>query len=293
MKSRIHSFVATLILSGGLVTAAHAVTNPPQCVQNGLTIQCPIVVNAQTWYHLEPGQFLRLDNSPGGMSVQVNEVRPFSSVAGTWQETCVGIDGLDVFNPPPVPGVGEIGCTDKDPSESAYPTNLLRWDGATTALSLLPGHSLQIGINGNPTAAHDFLITVLPNVSGIQAWRQPKVDSLGFFFCNGGWQISPGSWQNGWRNTTGHNITLTGALIYATSGTTPNTHSVTAACLYIVGSDGVTTRVTYCTGMNTRGINNFPDQTVFPNEYVIGQAAHFCPTGGVWDWAAYFFVRDN
>ena len=262
--------------------------NPPECAVYGTEVQCPMVLNAQTWYHLEPGEYLRLNNSTGG-AVQINEVRPVSNAGGTWQETCVGIDGADPYRPPPVPGIGEVGCMDKGPDESGY--QVLRWDGITTALAVESGHWLYVGMNGSPTAPHDFLVTVLPNISGIQSWRQPKADIQGFTYCNGAWQVTPGSWEAGWQNTRGHNLTLRGALVYATSGANPNTHSVQAACLYIVMPDRITVRVQYCqNGLNARGVWDLPDQVIYPNEYVIGQAGNSCPSGGVWDWAAYFFV---
>lgn len=230
---------------------------------------------------IPPSTTVRFTNRTG-QYVQINQITAETNETSYWSEYCAFRN--DYFTGQRgAPGIGEVGCTTKNPGE-AYPP--LQWDGIATALSVAPGDQIYIGSHTEPASInHTFKVVSYLQSTGIYAYRAPKIDQV--ITCNGSTQSS--AWTP-WVNNTGGVLHLTGASIYAVSGNSPGTDQVDAACIYILDTAGAV-RFSHCNqGVERRGLANFPTQLIYPGESLVGHASNQCPAGHLWDWAAYMYV---
>jgi hypothetical protein len=267
-------FISLVAVTSGAIPAMAANEG---CVANGAELTCPLQIGSFQYSVNSPQTYVRLTNSTG-QYVQLNWVGASPVVSGYWGEICTFLDSFVTAQP--WPGIGEVGCTTKEPWESAYPG--LTWDGIHTALSVPTNSSIYLGGNTGPGGSdhrHTYTVVSYPQSAGVYSWRQPQADP-GQISCSGADQWS--AWTP-WQNATGHNLAISGATIFAAAPV--NQHVVDAACLYILNVSG-TPRWMYCTGINQRGTVYFGGQAVAPGEWIAGQARHHCAGGG-WNWAAY------
>merc|ERR1711959_87943 len=258
--------------------------NPVGCTTHGSVMQCPLGIGTTT-YSLDGQAASALQLvSPPGQSVQLDQVagQSLSSIKGTFGEYCVYLD--DFHTAQSTPGRGEVGCYPKAAAEPRFQP--LKWGASTTALAVPPGSTLTLQgyVQVAPGKGHDlsfqFSVTVSPQKNGIISYRQPRVDAG--MTCNG----KPATTASApWPNTSGRNLTLLGATVYALSPP-PD-----AGCLYILPSGSSSKpRYTLC-DLNQRGVAMFPTPVeVGVGERILAQASHTCAAPGVWDWAAYLYV---
>src|SRR6266542_4473052 len=248
-----------------------------------------------------PNQYVKFTNRTGGY-LQIDSVQGITNEQTYWSEICVYLDDFFLGQRPQSPGVGEVGCVHKLPGEN-YPP--LTWYGPimANALSVRPNGIVYMNSNTpGHSENHTYVVTSARQTVGVNSWRSPQADPVQVS-CT---PLNPpdpyaySAWQP-WQNTTGHNVYVGGATIYAVTAT--DSSAVSLACLYIrtsaqitrwchcsepASSDGVSCSVG---ATNVRGQLNLPSQTVLPNEYIAGQAANLCPSGG-WNWAAYLYVSN-
>jgi hypothetical protein len=256
-------------------------TNCQQVAQN--QVNCDLVPG-EIGTGVPPGVVLTFTNRTGAQ-LQVNQADAITNERTYWSEWCVytgpTTDSLKTSQGPA--GVGEVGCSTKQPGEDYAP---IRW-GAGTGLAVAPGEMVIVNSHTEPAAVnHTYALTVAPQTTGLYSWRQPQVDEV--ITCNGETQSTAGS---PWHNDTGRELHLTGASIYAEAGggPTPNTMSG-AACIYVMTADGAVKYQNCDNAIRTRGEVTFPLVTVAPGEYVAAQATNACAAPGVWDWVAFLRV---
>lgn len=226
---------------------------------------------------------LKLVNKTGKY-IQVGSVSVKPVRKDSWGEYCFSIrDWLTRQNDP---GYGEAGCVVKTPDEGEF--DPLLWENGAGGLTIAPGQSAYVGgYVHSPLGRDHKKIVELSVVEGKQGYislRQPKVDTS--IRCNGDKQTT--DWSP-WQNTTGHNITVSGATVYAVSP--GKIRAVEQACLIVMNADGKTHRWKFCTQVNTQGRVHFPEVVVAPDEYIAAQASNTCISGGLWDWAAYIYAK--
>jgi hypothetical protein len=142
----------------------------------------------------------------------------------------------------------------------------------------LASHTEPLAIN------HTFAMDVKVQTTGLMAWRMPKIDQV--IDCNGQQQSTV--WST-WENTTGRNLNLTGASIYAESGAA--THTLNGqACIFVMDASGATKYTNCDSALKTRGEVNFPVVTIAPGESVAAQGVNACSAPSVWGWAAWLQV---
>lgn len=257
------------------------------CVIDGDVLACDLRLGA-TQYIIDGSQTKRLQlTNNTGTYTQINQVWSEPVLTGYWGEYCAYIN--DMIAGQTTPGVGEVGCTHKDANEPAY--GALQWDGYTTALALTPGSVLHVGgyvwnSDANPPGKDyrtAYYVSVYPESSGVISYRQPRNDEI--IPCDGTKQST--SWAP-WKNTTGRNLVLTGAMIFAVDPVALNT--VDEACIAVLDSTGANVRWQYCNNVNSRGRVDFPDVVVAPNEYIGGQANNTCAAGADWDWGSFIYT---
>jgi hypothetical protein len=244
-------------------------------------MRCPLELGTTT-YSLDghAAQALELISAQG-QNVQLNQVagQSLSSTKGTFGEFCVYLD--DFHTAQSTPGKGEVGCYPKAASEPRF--DALKW-GTSTALAVPPGSTLHFQGYVQTTRGNDlnfqFTITASPESTGIISYRQPRADAT--IYCNG----KPATTANTpWPNTSGRNLTLLGATIYALDP------PADAGCLYILPSGSSTPRYTLC-NLNRRGVFVFEAPVVVGiGEAILAQATHTCAAPGVFDWAAYLYAE--
>lgn len=271
--------VATLVAVGLTVMPAaqdRAEANHG-CIRDQNHLVCPMHLSGTYFYPIDanPEVVLRLVNNTGE-PIQIDQVWADPVVHNRSGEFCVFLDHFATRQDSP--GVGEVGCSNKYPSEGNY--RQLRWDDLSSAavegLAVSPGSVVYIqgyvnGIDGQKDLRNTFRVSTRPQTRGVLSYRQPRVDKV--FTCDGTRQVT--AWGP-WKNTTGHDLIIGGAWIYSEPD---------AANIYILNSSG-NIRWTYF-GANTRGLIDFPNQVIRPNESIVGQASHTCPVGQKWDWVGY------
>jgi hypothetical protein len=157
-------------------------------------------------------------------------------------------------------------------------------------LRMAPGEGLWIQSNtsGHSGSVHRYTPTFATAANSLLAWVVPTSDTI--TQCSGSEQFTPWTPR---RNTSGANMFLAGATIYAARD--DGNLTVTAACIYVLYSDGITVKWYDCnSALTTRGKYSIPisTQTVANNEYVAAQARYTCASSPVhyWDWNAYLWV---
>lgn len=282
MKTRaiLLSLIALLVSGLSFVPAQNARANHG-CTTVGALLACELHLQGTYSYFINGNSHraLRLTNHTG-QAVQLNQVAATPVVTNLWGEYCVYRDHFDTEQV--APGIGEVGCINKEAYESGFLP--LRWDGISTALAVPNGSTIYIqGYVKNGQSQdwrNTFTISSRPQIAGIISYRQPKVDQV--IACNGGPQLT--AWSP-WKNTTGHNLVIGGATIYAGG----LNHSVDVAAIYILNTNREV-RWSYTTGVNTRNVIDFPNQVVRPNEFIAGQARNTCQVGQLWGWAGYIYT---
>lgn len=229
---------------------------------------------------------IKLQNNTSS-SIQVNQVVNLLGADGPgnffpWGEYQVFKDKL-IYGQI-APGIGEVGCASKDDTETSFVP--LQWDGITTALSVPPGSCIYIQGYLAKSKGKDynciFRVITEPDISGVTVYRQPQMDQI--LLGTGGGQNT--KWSP-WKNMNPYSIVITGASIYADD---PIGTSVKSATIYVLNKDDFV-RWSFSKGMNRRGTVQFPtNQIIYPGESIAAQAAHTCPVGETWDWAAYIYA---
>lgn len=230
----------------------------------------------------EQHKSLKLINKTGKY-IQIRNVSVHPLKKDSWGEYCLSIrDWLTRQNDP---GFGEVGCVVKKPEEGVFES--LGWDNGSDGLTIAPDQSAYVGGYVHAQFGNDhrkFIeLSVVDGVKGYMSLRQPKIDVS--IRCNGNNQTT--QWSP-WPNTTGQDIKISGATIYAVS---PGKKSVQEGCLYVMSADGKTQKWKYCASLNIQGRVHFPEVVVAPDEYIAAQASNTCVSGGLWDWAAYIYAK--
>jgi hypothetical protein len=127
-------------------------------------------------------------------------------------------------------------------------------------------------------------VTSIPGAERVLSLRQPRIDRP--IRCNGARQATE---HSPWKNSTGRNLTVSGAVVYAVDPHKLN--RVDEACISILDGAGLQTRWQYCSDVNVRGNVQFAPVVVAPEEQISAQASNSCPAPGLWDWAAYIHVQ--
>lgn len=255
----------------------------PNCVQVASNhIDCDLIPSEGLIGAAVPaGMFASFTNRTGAY-LQINQVSAYTAERQSWSEYCAYLGDLTNLTTEQKPaGKGEVGCATKNIGEDYAP---MRW-GDQTGLSVAPGEMVMLNAHTEPAATnHTYSLSVSVQASGVNSWRQPQVDRV--IPCDGQLQWSD---MTPWQNTTGRDLHLIGASIYAEtpSSRTPNALSG-AACIYVMTADG-SQKYSNCDGVGKRGEVSFPPVTVSPGEYVAAQATNACAPGSHWDWVA--FVR--
>lgn len=277
--------LAALMFFGSFGIASATPVNPNCTNLTANHIDCDLIPDSASGNQpigvgVPPGSYVTFTNRTGAY-LQVNEVIAITGEQATWSEFCVYLN--DFVTGQNTPGRGEVGCTAKNIGEN-YPP--IRW-GTTTGLSVAPGSMVYLNSHTEPAAInHTYSLVVKPQTSGLYSWRAPKLDTV--ITCSGQQQSTP--WTP-WTNTTGGDLHLAGASIYSVSGVASNPNTVTGACVYVLRPDG-SVRFSNCdSAARTRsGQLDFPTQVIQAGESVAGQAINTCPSGAVWDWAAFLLV---
>jgi hypothetical protein len=215
------------------------------CYTNGGFLECPLQLQGTYYYATNNTQKAVRFTNKTGQYVQINQISGTPVASGLWGEYCTYRNNFATRQD--TPGVGEVGCQTKEPSEASFPQ--LRWDGYATALSVAPDDLIYLSgyVSGGDYRAN-WSISTYPQSIGVYSYRQPRVDAV--ISGNGSTQWT--TWDP-WPNNTGHNLMIGGATIYAS--TAPG-HTVDGACVYIVNTAGGI-RWSYCTNIDTRGVVNF------------------------------------
>lgn len=277
--------VFTTCLSAVVPLAPVALAVNGGCHVEGEVRVCSLGVGKTTEYVLDqaPAKSLKLINHSDGQ-VQIFRVWTKPVIAEGWGEYCLSIG--DWRTGQQEPGSGEVACTHKEKSE--YEFGALKWDTSSIAPSVAPGSAIWVGgyvltPNGKDHRQTVF-ITADNGIGRIQSFRQPRNDQP--IKCNGEDQtteLSP------WKNTTGRELTIAGAIIYAVD---PRKQKyVDEACISVLDSAGTTKKWQICSEVNVRGNVTFPPVVVAPNEHISAQATNRCAAPGMWDWAAYIHVQ--
>jgi hypothetical protein len=242
-------------------------------------VECPLVANAEPiGVGVPAGTFVRFTNNTGNM-LQVNAADAYTGERANWSEWCIYKGELKTAQGPA--GVGEVGCATKNAGEDYAP---IHW-GTGTGLSVAPGEVLYLNSHTEPALeSHLYSLTVAVQTTGLHSWRMPQVDEV--IPCDG--QERATVWS-AWENTTGAELHLTGASIYAEAGGASNTLSG-LACLYVLTADGAEKYRNCDAALRTRGDVSFPTVIIAPGERLAAQAVNACAAPAVWDWVAFLRV---
>jgi hypothetical protein len=226
------------------------------------------------------GAFASFTNRTG-VPLQIDQIDAFTGERQFWSEYCAYVEHLNTFQWPA--GQGEVGCSAKNIGED-YPP--MRW-GNSTGLLVEPNQTVILNSHTEPSSIpHTYSLHVSKLNTGVQSWRQPQVDRV--IPCDDQMQSTE---LSAWQNTTGHDMHLIGASIYAEtpSSKAPNTMSGNA-CIYVFAADG-TQKYSNCdAAIKTRGEVSFPLVTIAPGEMVAAQATNACKKGSHWNFAAFLRV---
>jgi len=298
------------VVTGAPMLATATYPNPPNCAQVATNlIACDLVEG--TYEIVAPaGVNVRLTNNTSGF-LQIDNVQAITNERAYWSEFCVS---LDYFDSPAQTsaGVGEVGCTFKRrlqeyPLGEDYPP--LTWYGPVlaTGLSVPPGvPSGRVFIGSHTTGAlgpppdyeqHTYIVTASRQTAGVHAYRSPQTDP-GSRNCLGFDHLPDMSEWEPWQNTTGRDLYVGGATIFAVTGVAGTT--VDSACLYISSTAAAPPmpssppgRWSWCAGLDSRGAANVPPQVLLAGEWIGGRAWNTCAAPGQWNWAAYTYVSDT
>jgi hypothetical protein len=252
-------------------------TNPNEPLQ----IDCPLIASEQPiGVGVPPKGWVRFTNNTSDY-LQVDEVTAVTGETAIWGEFCAYIDHWLVGQD--APGFGEVGCTSKNVGELYPPVRF----GAGTGLSVAPGSIFQASANTAPTGTnHTFSLRVRKQVSGLHSWRQPQLDEV--IRCNG---MSQSTKWGAWQNTTGRDLHLTSAEVYAVSGSSATPDTIGGpACIYTFRANGAPKWSNCDAALRTRGPVAFQMQVVEAGEWVAAQAVNACAAPAVWDWAAFLHI---
>lgn len=264
-----------------LKPAAAPATVNPGCVTgpDGLFVTCDLIASDVPLGVTIPARgFVSFTNRTGS-ALQVNQINAYTGETAYWSEFC---STLDVgSNNQKTPGIGEVACITKQPNQNYLPLTF----GSGTGMTVQPGQVITMGSHTEPAMeSHTFTLNVAPQATGVQMWRQPRADDI--VHCNGLPQAT--AWAP-WTNTTGVQLHVHGALIYAESGTATASEMNGSACVYVLNADG-TVKTGLCNdALRTRGDASF-EMTVEPGEALAAQAINTCAAPGLWDYAAYLRV---
>lgn len=251
----------------------------PGCVQapDG-HIDCPLIAYGEPiGVGVPAGTYVKFTNNTDTL-LQIDSVQAATGEVQLWSEICAYVG--DLITGQPTPGIGEVGCSSKHANEN-YPT--ITW-GNGTGLSIAPGQVVYLNSHTEPGyKGHTYAMSVRVQTTGLHAWRQPQQDAV--IPCNGQQQSTAGT---PWRNETDRDLHLSGASIYAESGSGNTLNG--PACIYVMTADGSVKYQNCDSALRTRGDVSFPVVTIAPGEYVSAQGVNSCPAPGVWDWAAFLRV---
>ena len=244
-------------------------------------VNCDMVPGeVPTGLSVPAGSFASFTNRTG-VPLQIDQIDAFTGERKNWSEYCAYVEHLNTFQWPA--GQGEVGCSAKNIGEDYTP---MRW-GANTGLLVEPNQTVILNSHTEPSSIeHTYSLHVSVLNTGVQSWRQPQVDQV--IPCDGQMQSTV---LSAWQNTTGHDMHLIGASIYAEtpSSAAPNTMSGNA-CIYVFTADG-TQKYNNCDqSIRTRGEVSFPLVTINPGDLVGAQATNACQSGSHWNWAAFLRV---
>lgn len=241
-------------------------------------MSCELISHEQTiGVGVSPGVYVTFTNNTG-MHLQINEINAETGERKKWSEYCAY---LNVFQTSQnEAGQGEVGCASKQIGKDYAPIRF----GQGNGLAVAPGDVVYLASHTEPSAInHTYAMDVKVQTTGLMSWRMPKVDQV--IPCDGQQQST--AWGT-WTNTTGRNLNLTGASIYAESGTS---HTLSGtACIFVMDASGAT-KYTNCDGaLRTRGEVKFPAVTIAPGESVAAQGTNVCAAPNFWDYATFLQV---
>jgi hypothetical protein len=253
--------------------------NPGCSMVSANHMSCELISHEQTiGVGVPPGVYVTFTNNTG-THLQINRIDAETGERQFWSEHCAY---LNVFlTGQNAAGQGEVGCAAKQIGKD-YPPILF---GQGTGLGVAPGDVVYLASHTEPLAInHTFAMDVKVQTTGLMAWRMPKIDQV--IDCNGQQQSTV--WST-WENTTGRNLNLTGASIYAESGAA--THTLNGqACIFVMDASGATKYQNCDSALKTRGEVKFPVVTIAPGESVAAQGVNACSAPSVWGWAAWMQV---
>jgi len=241
-------------------------------------LSCELISHEQTiGVGVPPGVYVTFTNNTDS-HLQINEINAETGERQSWSEMCVYLN--DFATSQTTAGQGEVGCSSKQVGKDYSPIRF----GQGTGLSVAPGDVVYLSSHTEPNAInHTYALDVKVQTTGLMAWRMPKQDAV--IPCDGQQQST--AWDQ-WTNTTGRDLHLSGASVYAESGFA--SHTVSGACIFVFSADG-STKYTNCdVALRTHGEVTFPSVVIAPGESVASQAINSCSAPLVWDWAAWLLV---
>lgn len=244
-------------------------------------VACDLIANDQPiGVGVPPGAYVTFTNKTGA-ALQIANISGFTGERRFWSEMCAYVGTF--MTGQPVAGEGEVGCSAKNVGEDYAP---IAWKSGIT---VAPGQVVYLAAHTEPAATnHTYSLTVKSG-PGLSVWRQPQHDQV--IPCDG--QQQKTVWS-GLKNETARTLRLTGAAIYAESGTAaaPNTLSG-PVCIYVLAADGSQKYSNCDNALRNRGDVTFPAIEVAPGESVAAQAVNACTAPSLWGWAAFLRMEGN
>jgi hypothetical protein len=281
-------WIAGCLAGLAALTAWAACAANDGCREEGPVLVCAVKIGQTAVYEFSdsmPAKSLKLVNDSAG-DVQIYRVWTEPVATNRWGEYCLSIGVWRTGQTRP--GWGDAACTHKEEFEPAFAP--LQWNSAGTAPTLPPGAAAYVGgyvLSPSRTQDHrkTVHVTARHGVGNVYSYRQPREDVP--IRCNGQFQTTD---QAPWTNTSGRDLTISGAIIYAVDARKRD--SVDDACITVLDITGTQARWRFCTGVNVRGSVSFPPVRVAPGEAIAAQGSNTCAAPALWDWAAYIHVSE-